>query len=89
MCSFEAWGTKAKKPHIFRNIVVFGLVAEGGKANKPVFSSQSHVCWPWYPRPPKNHLAKKPLRDPSGGRVRALLVAVREGSALPAISPSF
>ncbi len=22
------------------------------------------VCWPWYPRPPKNHLAKKQVRDP-------------------------
>ncbi len=22
------------------------------------------VFWPWYPRPPKNHLAKKQLRDP-------------------------
>ena len=22
------------------------------------------VFWPWYPRPPKKHLAKKPLRDP-------------------------
>ncbi len=22
------------------------------------------VCWPWYPRPPKKHLAQKQFRDP-------------------------
>ncbi len=33
----EAWGAQATKPHFFKNIVVFGLAAEGGKANKPLF----------------------------------------------------
>ncbi len=41
----EAWGTRAKKPHLFLKIV---------------------VSWPLYPRPPTNHLAKKPPRDPVG-----------------------
>jgi hypothetical protein len=27
------------------------------------------VVWPWYPKPPENHLAQKPLRDPSEPRV--------------------
>jgi hypothetical protein len=47
-CSFgqvflEAWCTKAKKPHIFKKLLVF---------------------WPWHPKPPENHLAKKTHRDP-------------------------
>jgi hypothetical protein len=34
----EAWGTKANKPHMFKTIIVFGLAAEGGKAQQPLFS---------------------------------------------------
>jgi hypothetical protein len=59
----EAWGTKAKKPHFSRNILVYWPCRQ---ANKPVCSWKSVVFWPGYPRPPKNHLANKPLRDPSG-----------------------
>ena len=28
---------------------LFGLAAEGGKANKPVVSGKCMVFWPWYP----------------------------------------
>ncbi len=60
----EAWGTKAKTPHIFRKPTFFGLAAFGGKAQKLIVSSKCMVFWPWSPRPPKNHLANKPIRDP-------------------------
>ncbi len=46
----------------------FGPAAEGGKAKKQLISEKCVVFWPWYPRPPKNHLAKKPLRDASEKR---------------------
>jgi hypothetical protein len=42
----------------------FGLAAEGGKANKPLVSRTCVVCWPWYPRPPKSHLAKQTTSGP-------------------------
>ena len=43
---------------------LFGLAAEGGKANKPFSSRKCVVVLHRCPRPPKKHLAKKPLRDP-------------------------
>ena len=59
-------GVPRPKNHTFsRKYWCIGLAAEGGKANKPQFSSNSVVFWPWYPRLPKKHLANKPLRDPS------------------------
>ncbi len=61
----EARGTKAKKPDVFRKRLFFGLAAEGGKAEKPVFPLNSVVFGPWYPRRPKTHLAPKTLRDSS------------------------
>ncbi len=33
--------------------------------NKSLVSGKCVVCLPCYPRPPKNHLAKKQLQDPS------------------------
>jgi hypothetical protein len=60
----EAWGAKAKKPHIVQKQVVFSLAAEGGKAKQTFVSGESVV--PWRPRPQKNHLAKNSLRDPFG-----------------------
>ncbi len=59
---FEAWGTKAKKPQLSRTILFFWPCR---KANQPVFSWTMVVFWLWYPRPPENNLANKPLRDPS------------------------
>ena len=43
-----------------------GLAAERGEANKPSCSRTCVVFWPWCPRPPKKHLAQKPLRCPFG-----------------------
>ena len=43
---------------------LFGLAAEGGKANKPLSFRKCVVFWHRCPRPLKNHLAKKPFRDP-------------------------
>ncbi len=37
----------------------FGFVAFGGKAIQPFDSGNCVVVWPWYPGPPKNHLAKQ------------------------------
>ncbi len=36
-----------------------GLAAEGGKAKKTLVSGKGVGLWPWYPRPPKKHLANK------------------------------
>ncbi len=66
----EAWGAKAKKPHIFKKravfgiAAVFGLAAEGGKAKQTVVSGKCVVFWPWRSQASKKHLAKKRLRDP-------------------------
>ncbi len=59
-------GVRRPKNHTCsRNAWLFGLAAEGGKAKKPLFSFKYVICWPRCPRPPKKHLAKKTLRDPS------------------------
>jgi hypothetical protein len=68
----DAWGTKAKKHICSRNEWFVGLAAEGGNAKKPLISGKRVVSWPWYPRPSKNHWAKKPLRDPSDLVTQAL-----------------
>ncbi len=34
----EDWGAEAEKPHLFKNIMVLGLAAFGGKANTSRFS---------------------------------------------------
>ncbi len=44
-----------------RNARFFGRAAEGGRAKNPPVSGKRVVFWPWYPRPPKNHLAKTTL----------------------------
>ncbi len=60
-------GVPRPKNHTFpRNEWFFGPVAFGGRAQKTAVSGKCVVVWPWYPRPPKKHLAKKPLRDPFG-----------------------
>jgi hypothetical protein len=43
----EAWGTKANTPHE----AGWGLRRQG---QQPLVSGKCVVCWPWYPRPPKN-----------------------------------
>ncbi len=56
---FGGPGTEAKKTHIFRKRVVLGLAAEGGMEKQKNYGSGKCVAvWPWYPRPPKTHLAK-------------------------------
>jgi hypothetical protein len=60
----EAWSTKAKHNTFSGTYWFIGLAAFGGRVNKPIFSLTSVVFLPWYPRPPTNHLANKPLRDP-------------------------
>ena len=34
------------------------------RPTKPLFSGTCIVFWPWYPRPPKNHMANTQHRDP-------------------------
>jgi hypothetical protein len=58
-------GAKARSHAFQEPNVLFGHVAEGGKANNPFVSGECVVAWPWYPRPPTKHLATKPLWDPS------------------------
>ncbi len=61
---FWRLGAPRPKPTHFPALSVFvGLAAEGGKANKPFFSSSYMVFWPRYPRPPKT--TKKTLREAS------------------------
>ncbi len=44
----EVWGTKADKPHL------------SNKNTRNTFASVKFVVvWPWYPRPPKKHVANK------------------------------
>ncbi len=64
-CFLEAWGTKANKPYSFKKVLIFGLAAFGGKATTTICFWRMCGFWPWHPKPPKKHLAKKPLRDPS------------------------
>ena len=40
------------------------IEAWGAKAPKSHIFEDESSFWPWYPRPPKNHLSKKPLRNP-------------------------
>ncbi len=47
------------------------LEAWGTKAQKQHVFQKRVFVWPWYPRQ-KNHLAKKPLRDPSESRLGQL-----------------
>ena len=46
----------------------FGQVFFGGlgyQGQKTTLFQETHCYLAWYPRPPKSHLAKKTLRDPS------------------------
>jgi hypothetical protein len=61
----EAWGAKTKNRTFTETSGFLGLAAEGGKAKHQLSSGKRVVVWPWHPRPPTNHLAQKPLRDPS------------------------
>ncbi len=51
-------------PHFPKTAVFLALPPKAAKPNKQLFLKHV-VLWPWYPRRPKNHLAKKRLRDPS------------------------
>ncbi len=52
----EAWGTKAKKPHVSRNILFF-WPCRRRRQGQQTSITKNWIFWPWYPRPPKNHLA--------------------------------
>ncbi len=60
----EAWGTQAKRPHMFRKIVVVWPCRLRRQGQKTTVFLKMCGFWPWYPRPPKKDLAKKPRRDP-------------------------
>ena len=59
-----AWGTKAKNPHVFRKEWFLGLPPSAARPTQHQFPTNVGFCSPWYPRPPKNHLAKNTLRGP-------------------------
>ncbi len=57
-------GYKGRKTaHV--SVFVFGLAAFGSKAKQPCVSETCVFFGLGYPKPPKNHLAKKALRHPS------------------------
>ncbi len=69
---WEAWGTKAKKPHIFqKQMFLLALPPKAAGPNNHC-SGKLVVFWPWCPRPPKSHLATKTLRAPFEFRGAAL-----------------
>ena len=63
-CFLGRLGYQGQKPTRFQKGVVFGPAAFGGKANTAPVSNKCCFFSPWYPRPPKNHLAKNILRGP-------------------------
>ncbi len=59
----EAWGAKAKTPHFFKIIMVFGPCRLRRQGRKPLVSGTSVVCL-GIPGLQQKHLAKQPLQDP-------------------------
>ncbi len=52
----DAWDTKAKKPHVFKSILVFGSNRRRRQSQQTDIFINMCGFWPWYPRPPTNHL---------------------------------
>ncbi len=63
----EAWGTKAPKPHIFKKrLFLLALPHSAARPKNNWFPENVRFVALVPHRPPKDHLAKKPLRDPFG-----------------------
>jgi hypothetical protein len=60
----EAWGTKVEKPHNFKEIIVCCPCRLRRQGRTTTLFLKMCGFLPWYPRPPKKHLAPKTLRDP-------------------------
>ncbi len=63
-CLFEAWGTKAKKPHIFQKIPVFWPCRLRRQGPKTIFCWNKCVFLAWAPQASKKPLGQKIHRDP-------------------------
>ncbi len=70
-CFFEDRGYQGQATTLFQehNIRLASL-PQAARQTKPLVSGTCVVFRPWYPRPPKNHLAQTPLRDPFGRKIR-------------------
>ncbi len=82
----EAWGAKAKKPHIFRKRI--GIAAFGGKAKKPLLFLKMCGLLALVPQASKKHFAKKHFGIPvskakhslsCGACVRSDLARIKQG----------
>ncbi len=60
----KAWGTEAKKTHVQDKSGCLALPPLAARPTKTLSSWNCVVFCPRCPRPPKNHLAKNPHRDP-------------------------
>ncbi len=65
-CVFGGLGYHGQETTPFQGGSFFaGLAAFGGKAQTQQVPEHVWFCGLLYPRPPTNHLYKKPVRDPS------------------------
>ncbi len=62
---FGGLDAKTQKPHMLQKSVVVWPCRRRRQGQKHTRFLQLKGFWFWHPRPQQNHLAKKPLRDPS------------------------
>ncbi len=65
-CFFGGLGYQGQKNTLFRKIQVRWPCRRRRQGQQTCIFLNNVFFGPWYPRPPKKHLANKPLRDPSG-----------------------
>ncbi len=69
---------RQKKPYNLQNIVVCWPCRRRWQGQKTRFSVICVVFWHWHPRPPRNHVAKQTLRDPSDSLPRCRATSVNK-----------
>ncbi len=51
--------------HVQEHNCFLALPPSAARPQNHLFLENLGFCWPWYPKPPKNHVAKNKFRDPS------------------------